>query len=99
MQGRTISVVAILIDSVTSAGPAFDKRYAELTPGADLVVYNGHAGLGANVRSLATKGKFFPGQYQIFFFDGCDTFAYGDDALIKTRALVNPSDPAATRYM
>jgi hypothetical protein len=97
--GSLVSVVVLLVDKVATVGPAFDKRYAELTPGADLIAYNGHAGLGLNVRSLAQKGRFFPGKYQLFFMDGCDTFAYLDDALTATRAPLNPDDPSGTRYM
>jgi len=97
--GGALRVVALLIDGVRVAPLAFDKRYGELSPGADVIIYNGHAGLGANVRALASKGRFFPGKYQIFFFNGCDTFAYLDETLAKTRALLNPDDPSGTRYM
>ncbi len=98
-EGAALRVVALLVDGVRVAPAAFDKRYAELSPGADVIIYNGHAGLGANVRSLATKGKFFPGKYQILFLNGCDTFAYIDDTLAKTRALLNTDDAAGTKYM
>jgi hypothetical protein len=97
--GRTLSVVTLLVDNVRTAGAAFDKRYGELTPGADLIIYSGHAGLGANVRALSQKGKFFPGKYQVFFMDGCDTFAYVDGALASTRALLNPDDVPGSKYM
>jgi hypothetical protein len=97
-QGR-VTVVALLIDSVTSAGAAFDKRYGQLTPSADLILYNGHAGLGANVAALAQKGKFFPGKYQIIFMNGCDTFAYVDGTLATRRAALNPDDPTGTKYL
>ena len=97
--GRSVFITAILVDEVASAPATFDKRYAEITPGADVILYNGHAGLGANVRALATKGQFFPGQYQIFWMNGCDTFAYQDDTLTKTRALLNADDAAGTKYM
>ena len=97
--GTMISVTAILVNSVPSAGAAFNKRYAELATNADLVMYNGHAGLGANVRYLSTLGHWFPGKYQILFMDGCDTFAYVDDTIPKQRALLNPSDPTGTKYM
>ena len=79
--------------SVPSAGAAFNKRYAELATNADLIMYNGHAGLGANVRYLSTLGHWFPGKYQILFMDGCDTFAYIDDTIPKQRAALNPDDP------
>src|SRR5262249_27129197 len=97
--GTLVTIVALLTDELASEGPAFDARYAELTPGADLILYNGHAGLGKNVAALASKGKFFPGKYQIFYFNGCDTFSYVDDTLARTRALLNPSDPTRTKYM
>ncbi|MBI2394883.1 MAG: hypothetical protein HYV09_35265 [Deltaproteobacteria bacterium] len=97
--GRRLQIVALLVDNVRTAGPAFDARYAELSPGADLVLYNGHAGLGANVRALSQKGRFFPGKYQIFFMNGCDTFAYVDGALAQARASLNPDDPSGTKYM
>src|SRR4029079_9895345 len=96
--GAALRVVALLIDGVRVAPASFDKRYGELSPGADVITYNGHAGLGANVRALATKGRFFPGKYQIFFFNGCDTFAYLDETLAKTRALLKPDDVDSTRY-
>ena len=97
--GETLTITALLVDEVKTAPASFDKRYSELTPGADLIIYNGHAGLGSNVRSLATKGRWFPAKYQIMFFNGCDTFAYVDDTLAQTRALLNPDDPTGTKYL
>jgi hypothetical protein len=97
--GKSVSVTALLVDNVASAGPAFEARYAELSGAADLIFYNGHAGLGQNVRALARKGKFVPGQYQIFFMNGCDTFAYVDGYLAGARAAINPDDPTGTKYM
>lgn len=97
--GESIEVVALLVDNVRTAGAAFDRRYAELTPRADLIVYNGHAGLGANIRALATKGEWEPGQYSIVFMNGCDTYAYVDSALADARAAINPDDPVGTKYV
>jgi hypothetical protein len=97
--GRPVIVTALLVDELASAGPSFDKRYAELSAGADVIIYDGHAGLGANVASLAQKGAWFPGKYQILFVNGCDTFAYQDDTLAKTRAALNPDDPTGTKYL
>jgi len=97
--GRRLQIVALLVDNVRTAPASFDQRYSELSPGADVIVYNGHAGLGANVRALSQKGKFFPGKYQIFFMNGCDTFAYVDGALAQVRATLNPDDVAGTKYM
>jgi hypothetical protein len=97
--GRKLNVTALLVDNVASTGPAFDTRYSSLSGNADMIFYNGHAGLGQNVRALAKKGKFLPGKYQVFFMNGCDTFAYVDGHLATTRALINPDDPTGTKYM
>ena len=97
--GRSVVISALLVDEVKTAPASFDKRYAELTAGADLIVYNGHAGLGSNIAALQTKGAFFPGKYQIVFLDGCDTFAYLDNALAARRAALNPDDVAGTKYL
>jgi hypothetical protein len=97
--GRTVQITALLVDRVSTAPPAFDTRYAELTPGADLVLYNGHAGLGVNVAALTKKGRYMPGKYQLFFLNGCDTFAYQDETLAQARALLNADDASGTKYM
>lgn len=96
--GRTVNVVALLVDNVRTAGAVFDKRYESLSPNADLIVYNGHAGLGANTRALASKGKWTEGQYVIVFMNGCDTFAYIDSALNEAHTDVNSDDPDGTKY-
>ncbi len=97
--GKSVKVTALLVDNIRTAGAAFDARYEALSPRADLIAYNGHAGLGQNVRALARKGRFVPGQYQIFFMNGCDTFAYVDGSLAETRSQLNGEDPTGTKYM
>ena len=97
--GRSVEVVALLVDNVRTAGATFNKRYEALSGDADMIAYNGHAGLGANIRALASKGKFLAGQYQIFFMNGCDTFAYVDEQLLEAHAVLNDDDPIGTRYV
>ncbi|MBX3264011.1 MAG: PPC domain-containing protein [Labilithrix sp.] len=97
--GKKVKVTALLVDAITSVWAGFDARYESLTPTADLIMYNGHAGLGQNVRALARKGRWLPGKYQMFFMNGCDTFAYVDGSLAQTRAALNPDDPSGTKYM
>jgi len=96
--GRTVQVVAILVDNVRTAPTRFNTRYAELSERADLIVYNGHAGLGANIRALAHKGRWVQGQYVIVFMNGCDTYAYVDTALFDAHSAVNSDDPAGTKH-
>ncbi|MCA9545030.1 MAG: PPC domain-containing protein, partial [Myxococcales bacterium] len=97
--GRYVIVNALLVDNVRTAGAEFNARYAELSRTADLILYNGHAGLGANIRALASKGDWQPGQYSIVFLNGCDTYAYVDAALFQAHAAVNPDDPKGTKYV
>src|SRR5205807_6234487 len=89
----------LLTDKLMLAPASWQKRFAEVSTNADLIMYNGHAGLGANVRALANMGQFFPGKYQILFIDGCDTFAYADDTWARRRALLNADDASGTKYL
>ena len=97
--GKKVKLTSFLVDNVREGGPAFERRYNELSGDADVIVYNGHAGLGQNVRALARMGTFEPGKYQIVYMNGCDTFAYVDGTLAQTRARLNPDDPTGTKYM
>jgi hypothetical protein len=98
--GRSVTIDVMLVDYRLGEGATrFDAWYDPLTPGADLILYNGHAGLGENVRTLMKKGSFRPRQYAIWAVNGCDTFAYVDRSLADRRALLNPDDPLGTKYM
>ncbi len=94
-----VVVTAMLVDNIRTAGPEFDARYAELSKTADLLAYNGHAGLGANIKAMARKGSWVQGQYVVVFMNGCDTYAYVDTALFDAHAAVNPDDPAGTKHV
>jgi hypothetical protein len=97
--GKKVTVTALLVDEITSATPAFWSRYESISGSADMISYNGHAGLGQNVRALAQRGKWVKGQYVVVFMNGCDTFAYVDGSLAQTRARINTDDPTGTKYM
>jgi hypothetical protein len=98
--GRTIEITALLVDNISETTAEFDQRYNTLSTRADLIAYNGHAGLGQNVRALAGKGEWTAGQYVIVFMNGCDTFAYVDGSLAQTRAALNLDDtPTGSKYL
>jgi hypothetical protein len=97
--GKKVYVTALLVDNVRTAGATFDARYEALSTQADLIVYNGHAGLGANVRALATKGEWTKGQYVMAFLNGCDSYTYIDSALFDAHRAVNPDDTVGTKYV
>ncbi|MGE0868407.1 MAG: PPC domain-containing protein [Kofleriaceae bacterium] len=99
--GKKVRVVALLTDDVSIGlmQPAFRSRYEELSTRADLIAYNGHAGLGSHVRQLAKAGAWVPGQYVIVYMNGCDTFAYIDDALFTAHQSINPDDMTGYKYI
>lgn len=99
--GKKIKVVAMLTDNVRVglSEPAFRARYETLSTRADYIVYNGHAGLGVNVRALAQAGKWVAGQYVVVYINGCDTFAYIDDALFNAHKAINPDDTTGYKYI
>ena len=82
----------ILVEDIKEVYPGseIETLYNERTTYSDFVSYSGHSGLGANIRQLAQMGRFVPGQYQIFLINGCDTFAYVDEALARAHERVNP---------
>lgn len=97
--GKTVQVNILLVDNVANATTTFYNRYNTLSSKADLIAYNGHAGLGQNVRALARKGAWVAGQYVMVFMNGCDTYAYVDGYLADARRSLNPDDAAGTKYL
>ena len=97
--GRKVHVTALLTNQIRTAPPSFDARYAQVTPNADYLSYNGHSGLGANIRALSRKGNWKAGQYTLAFINGCDTYAYVDSALAQARAQLNADDPTGSKHL
>jgi hypothetical protein len=99
--GKKIKVVAMLTDNVRTglSQSAFRQRYETLSTRADFITYNGHAGLGANIRALAQAGKWVAGQYVVVFMNGCDTMAYIDSSLSDAHKAVNPDDTTGFKYI
>jgi hypothetical protein len=97
--GKTVKVNAFLVGRMTETTAEFDARYHALSPTADLIAYNGHSGVGANIRALARKGSWVKGQYVVVFMNGCDTYAYQDSALADAHRLVNPDEVTGNKYV
>ncbi len=99
--GKKINVYALLTDNVRTglSQPAFRARYESLSSRADFITYNGHAGLGANIKALSQAGKWVTGQYLVMFQNGCDTMAYIDSSLADAHKAVNPDDTTGYKYV
>jgi hypothetical protein len=85
-----LDIGMMLVDGIRALTTEQMDFYSRRTQNSDFVSYSGHSGLGANIRALTRLGTFVPNQYQLFFINGCDTFAYVDDALREAHAAVNP---------
>src|SRR5258706_1773112 len=99
LRSGNVIVTVLLTDKLALAPASWQKRFAEVATNADLITYNGHAGLGLNVRALANMGNFFPGKYQMLFIDGCDTFAYADNTWQTRRGSLNADDASGSKYL
>ncbi len=97
--GKKLIINALLVDEIASAPQSFRTRYDQLSTRADLIAYNGHAGLGQNIRALAQWGTWTAGQYLILYSNGCDTYAYVDGSLATERSSINLDDPKGTKYL
>lgn len=97
--GRKVHITALLTNQIRNTNAAFDARYAAVTPNADFLSYNGHSGLGANIRALTRKGSWRKDQYTLAFINGCDTYAYVDSSLAQARAALNPGDTTGTKHL
>ncbi|MBX3192546.1 MAG: hypothetical protein KF819_36515 [Labilithrix sp.] len=98
---KPVSIDVLLVPDLQRIGPDFDQRFDPISEKADLILYNGHAGLGENVNVLARKGKVAREKYQLVLLNGCQSFAHIDRTLNERRTAVNGADrdPAGTMYM
>src|SRR5678815_3117586 len=70
------------------------------TKDADVVTYDGHSGLGKNLRALTSRGTVERGQYQVWFLDGCNSLGYVDDSFMERRRQANgAADPIGTHFV
>lgn len=92
-----VKVYHLLVEtSIDSRSTVFAKFFKQAVAVADVIVYGGHSGLGANldIPSLEQKAgafEFNPKKRQIFFFDSCASYSYylQSFAAEKTRAKID----------
>lgn len=98
---KRVNVTGLLVHAVDGAGAAFEERFGALSEKADLIVYEGHSGLGANINALATATRAQAGKYQLVYLYGCQTLAYLEPTLHERRIALNGADvdPEGTKYL
>ena len=79
---------------------AFHYFYKNALETSNVVVYNGHSGLGSNIDlGLIEKSEGFQVRlnpdYQLYFFSGCITYSYYVDMYLARKAT--PADPRGTK--
>lgn len=89
VSGKKLEHRIFLISQAESHTPEFDERYAAATADADVVTYDGHSGLGKNIRAVTSVASVKPGQYQVWFLDGCNSLGYLDDNFTARRRDAN----------
>lgn len=97
--GKVIEVEInhLLVETdIGTRSKVFAKFFKEAVEEADVIVYGGHSGLGANldIPSLEEKAgtfKFNTAKKQIFFFDSCSSYSYYLEhfAIEKTKAKID----------
>lgn len=100
-QERRVNVTGILVQEVASAGSAFNARYGEATAAADVVIYEGHSGLGKNINALGTNMGATAGKYQFVYLYGCQTLGYLGSDMHNKRVGLNgaEADPEGTKFL
>lgn len=100
-RAKKVNVTGILVQEASSAGSAFERRYAEVTTKADVIIYEGHSGLGSNINTLAKHAGATKEKYQLVYFYGCQTLAYLEPTMHEKRIALNgaASDPDGTKYL
>ena len=98
--GKTIEVEInhLLVDTgIGTKSAVFAKFLKDAVAEADVIVYGGHSGLGANldIPSLEYKAgapfEFNPNKRQLFYFDSCASYSYYLEhfAVEKTKAKID----------
>lgn len=97
--GKTIEIEInhLLVDTAIGTKSAvFAKFFKEAVAEADVIVYGGHSGLGANldIPSLEAKAgafEFNKAKRQLFYFDSCSSYSYYLEhfSVEKTKAKID----------
>lgn len=87
---KKIKVRILLVGQMHLPTPQEVAIIQKYTGPSDIVIYNGHAGLGLSSNKLAEIATFQKDRYQIYFLDGCDTFSYLGKRLFERAQKANP---------
>ena len=83
-----IEVEILLSDtSLNSKDRTFHRLYRRALKKSDVVVYDGHSGLGATLDlDILDMGLAGASKYQVFYFNGCSSYRYFKDSYLEKKA-------------
>ncbi len=88
-----LRTLRILQGNIQGATDAFKSEFQSYMKDSDVISYNGHAGLGKNIRAFSHLLTFTPGRYYLVFLNACVPFAYFDSAMFEAQNRANPNHP------
>ncbi len=76
-QSVDVKVQIVLADTdIASTDNTFHYFLVPAFENADILIYDGHSGLGGNLDLASFPQVKFKNKYQIFFFNGCSSYSY-----------------------
>jgi hypothetical protein len=86
-QVMKVRVLAMLADTdITSRDGTFHRYFVSAMKNADVVLYDGHSGLGGNLDlTQLPRFRFNPHKYQVFFFNGCSSYPYFNGSFFRRK--------------
>ena len=73
-------------------------QFGRFSRESDFISYNGHAHYGVNVKLMEEWSQVDKGHYQVFYWDGCSTFAYTSQKMDRKVEMINPGE-RASKYL
>jgi hypothetical protein len=85
--GQSVEVELLLADtSIASRDSTFHHYLVPALRQSDMLVYDGHSGLGGNLDLEQIRGeRLDPAKYQIFYFNGCSSYPYFKQMFIDAK--------------
>lgn len=89
-----IRVKVLLSDTgISSKDPTFHAYLVPALEKSDIVVYDGHSGLGGNLHlEYLPPVIFSKSKYQVFFFNGCSSYPYFNGMFMKAKGRAGSLD-------
>lgn len=88
----------VLSGNVQQVDANFRSLVQRYSRDSDLVAYNGHSSLGANIRAFTAMTTFKPKHYYVYWINACKPFAHLDDAIFQGVRQANPG-VAPSKYL